>query len=281
MKRRNFIYMGGIGATSAVVSTIPLSAKAALRSLNTLVNPNIPNPVIVVSLIGEVTAWISKELGVPVISSIDELGNWTIAINGGSPIPLEFTLAEVVVSTTRSWINDSASYGAYGDINGLLSAGNSAYFQTAGGSSFSGGPGSSHWNDAMTVATAAINSGLAFNEFYATLDAARLGQIFDSTSVLKNIFEKNPLNSLVNDWAGDFKGVVVLDKLGKVLGITQAITSTGALWTDLTDGDGQVSWVNVADVAISVGSLFVKSNLVGAALSMGWLLIKGEFEEVN
>ncbi|PRZ21579.1 hypothetical protein [Flavobacterium granuli] len=31
--------------------------------------------------------------------------------------------------------------------------------------------------------------------------------------------------------------------------------------------------------AISVGSFYIKSNVVGLAVSMGWLLIKGQLEE--
>ena len=37
--------------------------------------------------------------------------------------------------------------------------------------------------------------------------------------------------------------------------------------------------VNIADAAINIGSLFIKSNVVGFAVSAGWLIIKGDFGE--
>ena len=78
---------------------------------------------------------------------------------------------------------------------------------------------------------------------------------------------------------GRLEGVAILSAAGRVLGVTQAGGSLMTLGQDILDGDG-VSMVNVVDAGINCGSLFIKSNMVGAAVSLGWLLIKGEFEEL-
>ena len=49
--------------------------------------------------------------------------------------------------------------------------------------------------------------------------------------------------------------------------ITQAGVSLGNLYTDLTDGDGQVSTSSILDAGISLGSLFIRSNAIGFAVS--------------
>ena len=127
----------------------------------------------------------------------------------------------------------------------------------------------------------AINHDLAWNNFYGVLDAARLGNLnYSAAAVVKEIFESNLAQSMINDLQGSFqfKGIALLSTAGRILGITQAGVNLNTLITDLTDGDGQVSMVNVLDAGISVGSLFIKSNAVGFAVSAGWLLVKGEFE---
>lgn len=76
----------------------------------------------------------------------------------------------------------------------------------------------------------------------------------------------------------NMRGVGIVNAAGKLLGISSAYFAADALLTDLNDGDGQASALHWADAGISIGSLFIKSNLVGFAVSGGWLLIKGEFE---
>lgn len=134
---------------------------------------------------------------------------------------------------------------------------------------------------AYEIAAMSIQNGLAFNSFYNTLDAARLGQLpLKAEKIVQNLFESNPVSSLVDDLKalspGSFKGIVIMSAVGKVLGFTQVYDSLNTLGKDLTDGDGSVSTLNVVDAMVSVGSLFIKSNILGATVSMGWLLIKGE-----
>jgi len=175
--------------------------------------------------------------------------------------------------TYDDWQNDYGGYnGDYGMGGGYYDGGG------AGGGGASGGSGVDVSNG-LEVASLAIANGLAFDEFYTTLDAARTGDVaVDANSLIKNVIDNNPYGSFVDDIraATKFNGVAILSTAGKVLGVTQAIGSVGTLADDILDGNG-VSMVNVADAAINVGSLFIKSNIVGATVSFGWLLIKGEF----
>jgi hypothetical protein len=158
----------------------------------------------------------------------------------------------------------------------------SNYFGGYGGGSAGGGSSSpSNLEIANTIVSNALATGLAFNEVYTTMSNAIFSDILVNTNTLiKDIFDTNPIGTLLDDLKapGAFKGIALLSNAGKVLGVTGAFSSIYNLGVDMTDGDGQVSMVNVADAAISVGSLFVKSNVVGLGVSMGWLLIKGDFE---
>ncbi|MFB5945716.1 hypothetical protein [Albibacterium profundi] len=139
------------------------------------------------------------------------------------------------------------------------------------------GPGLSN---GIEVASLAIANGLAFSTAYTTLEAWRLGGVPTNTNdFLKNALESNPVRGLIDDLqsASKFNGIAILSTAGRVLGATQAVESLTNLGVDILDGGG-VSMMNVADAAISVGSLFIKSNLIGVTVSFGWLLIKGEFE---
>lgn len=81
---------------------------------------------------GSVTKYLSDLLGVPVTSSVDTLGNWTISINGYPPIPLTFSLDEVQITATGkvvSTINNGELYGGptwgSGDVQTLFATNSS------------------------------------------------------------------------------------------------------------------------------------------------------------
>ena len=68
----------------------------------------------------------------------------------------------------------------------------------------------------LEVANLAISNGLAWNNFYGVLDAARLGNLnYSVAAVVKEIFETNPGQALLNDLnaVGQFKGIAVLSAM--------------------------------------------------------------------
>jgi len=129
---------------------------------------------------------------------------------------------------------------------------------------------------------------LAISHVQSWNDFAIVGQrAFDGTirtdlrSVVQEIFETKPVQSLFSSLQGEgvFKGLAVVDKVGKVLGIASAAESLYKVGKDLA-ADGDIdNWLDVTDATVSVGSLFLKSNIVGFAVSGGWMLIKGEIED--
>lgn len=153
---------------------------------------------------------------------------------------------------------------------------------TNGENNEGGGGGSSpltwDYSNSKDAASLAISNVHAQNDFAIVGQKAFDGIIkTDMHSVIQEVFEKKPVQSLFSSLQGEgvFKGLAVVDKVGKVLGIASAAESLIKVGVDLYD-DGDV---NVADAAVSVGSLFLKSNIVGFAVSGGWMLIKGEFED--
>ena len=189
-----------------------------------------------------------------------------VMIGARTRMPSEVWGSVVVGGTGSYWLNMTGGCGGVED---------------GGGDSSSGSSTPSNYEIASNIASNAISTGLAFNEFYANMSTA----IFSSTPVtandlLKNIFDNNPAGSFMDDLRAvqQFKGIAILSLTGKLLGYSQAYDSLGTLKDDILDGGG-VSAVNVADAAISVGSLFIKSNVVGLAVSGGWLLIKGQLDD--
>ena len=137
-----------------------------------------------------------------------------------------------------------------------------------------------HLTEAQDAASLAVSHGLAWKEFYSTLGGLSTNTRVDAKTILNAVFDSNPFKTIVNDLSPqNLRGVGIINAAGKVLGITSAFNSGLALIADLTDGDDHVSPVVVADAVISIGALAIKSNIVGFAISGGWLLIKGEFEE--
>ena len=189
-----------------------------------------------------------------------------VMIGARTRMPSEVWGSVVVGGTGSYWLNMTGGCGGVED---------------GGGDSSSGSSSPSNYEIASNIASNAIATGLAFNEFYTNMSSA----IFSNTPVtandfVKSIFDNNPSGSFIDDIkaAGEFKGIAILSSTGKFLGVTQAVGSLYTLAVDIGDGGG-VSAVNVTDAAISVGSFYIKSNVVGLAVSMGWLLIKGQLDE--
>ena len=189
-----------------------------------------------------------------------------VTIGASTRMPSEVWGSVVVGGTGSYWLNMTGGCGGVED---------------GGGDSSSGSSSPSNYEIASNIASNAIATGLAFNEFYTNMSSA----IFSNTPVtandfVKSIFDNNPSGSFIDDIkaAGEFKGIAILSSTGKFLGVTQAVGSLYTLAVDIGDGGG-VSAVNVTDAAISVGSFYIKSNVVGLAVSMGWLLIKGQLDE--
>ncbi|RQO73766.1 hypothetical protein DBR40_13230 [Pedobacter sp. KBW01] len=199
------------------------------------------------------------------------LGQWVgslpeITITSSSSDPYSWNWSNYLNGYTGSFSYSSSGY------SGTISPG-------GGGGS---GSGTAPTLSVVDIAAMAIQNGLAFNSFYNTLDAARLGQLpLEAKDIVHNLLQSNPGSALIDDIkaAGSLNGVAVLSAAGKVLGFTQAGVSLYNLYQDIADDDGTVSMVNVADAVISVGSLFIKSNILGATVSMGWLIIKGAIDE--
>lgn len=136
---------------------------------------------------------------------------------------------------------------------------------------------------AQTIASNAITTGLAFKELYVDVGKAILdSKPINTNTLVKNIFDSNPFSTIVKDLSapGAFKGIALINNVGKVFGVTGAISSFSTLVADY-QADGKVDMVNVVDLGINVGSLAIKSNIVGLGISAGWLLIKGELESSN
>ena len=222
-------------------------------------------------------------------TAIDSLGEVVITPNGSTGVPY-----------------------FYGGTNG----GNGSYWQNAGytppyggtgGDGSGGGDGSSSngwmgnpnppsngsgplghiYADAAEAASFAISHSLAWNEFYTTIQNVGPNTVVNTNTLLQNIIEFAPIESAKADWANvqQWKGIAIMNTAGRILGVTSAIGSTYKLVDDIFfdelpgNQEGSVSALNVADAAISVGSLLVKSNAVGFVIAGGWMLIKGEFED--
>ena len=215
-------------------------------------------------------------------------------------------LNEVVISNHSSGGYGYSSSGGFSN-NGYL---NDPYFMNSqfwagsgyGSSGYGGGGGGggyyvsptyvagsgsstpSNFEIATNIASNALATGLTFNQVYTTMGDA----IFSNTpttvntnTLIKSVFDSSALSSSFQQelaLARKLDGIAILSATGKVLGITGAGLSLVNLYNDYQD-DGSVSMTNVADAAINVGSLFIKSNVVGLSVLMGWLLIKGDFGE--
>lgn len=173
---------------------------------------------------------------------------------------------------TYSFLDPQSPFGNSGNSGG----------GTDGGTVTGGGTGSSsNFNIALNIVSNALSTGLAFNQVYTTLGDAIFSNTPVSTNMLiKDILDRTPVNTFIEEFqlAKKLDGIAIIGVTGKLLGVTGAALSLNTLYNDIFDGNGRVEIENVADAAISVGSLFIKSNVVGLAVSAGWLIIQGDFE---
>ena len=213
----------------------------------------------------------------------DSNGNYYYREQGSQDWTAYGYLNEVTITPTSNYTNpytigSSNGYNPYssGNSNGSASGGGSG--NDPSGTPNGGGLGS-HLANAQDAMSLAIGHALAWKEGYAFANSAFQGEVTANT-LLASILDKTPLQSLVDDVSlQNFKGIAIVNAAGRVLGVTSAATSMYNLYWELTDNKPGVSNLVIADAVISVGSLVVKSNVVGFAISAGWLLIKGNFEE--
>jgi len=220
---------------------------------------------------------LSNSLGIPINTISDEdlqnLWQTTILLN---EIPIQNNYHNPVISV---WDSNEGPFNLIFydfDTNSSAPGGNA-------------GPGNSStpptpFQMAVSIASNALGTGLAFNEYYTKIGDAIFSDIpvvVNSNTLIKSVFDASALTSTLKnelELASKLDGLAIISITGKVLGITGAAMSIKNLYDDYQD-DGNVSMENVVDVGISVGSLFIKSNVVGIAVSGGWMLIKGDFGE--
>ncbi|GLU55564.1 hypothetical protein [Dyadobacter frigoris] len=198
-------------------------------------------------------------------------------------------LNEVTIRSGNSYNAGNTSNGYYNPQNGSTAGGGYSEGSSSASLSSNGylnnspnGYNSSNGNvngltpflDLQDQVSFAISHGLAWKETYSVANLAFAGRL-NTATVLNNIVTLDVLGDLNLE---NLKGVGIVNAAGKVLGISSAAFAVGTLVADLNDGDRSASALHWADAGISVGSLFLKSNLVGFAVSGSWLLIKGEFE---
>jgi|GEM_PF-6303655 len=131
------------------------------------------------------------------------------------------------------------------------------------------------------VAEAAANGAIGFESFYTTLDTWRTStQPTNIGELVDDVIDKNPLASMWDDLkgVGKFKGVAILNTAGHILGVVGVAEGLMNI-KDKYDAGIDPSLTDWLDLGVSVGSMFIKSNAVGMAVSFGWMVIKGNFED--
>lgn len=208
-------------------------------------------------------------------------GNYAGYGTEDNPIPLD----EVEID---------GGYGGYGN-NGGGNTGGGAWWPpynpgTGGGSGghdpIGGGSGSPGGYSAPTeptgwqVAQAAASGAIGFHDFYTTLDTWRTGsQPTNIGEVVSNIVDRNLVNSMWDDLKGasKFKGVAILNTAGHILGVVGVAQGLGKIATKYAKNQSP-SAADWLDLGVSVGSMFIRSNAVGMAVSFGWMIVKGDFD---
>lgn len=103
--------------TASILSLTILASRDVLANIETG-NKSILigrlNNLVTHSYRGSVTQWLSELFGVPVTSSIDAFGNWSISVNGGANVPLTFSLNEVQITATGRVISTISADEIYG-----------------------------------------------------------------------------------------------------------------------------------------------------------------------
>ncbi len=130
--------------------------------------------------------------------------------------------------------------------------------------------------DPLEISAMALASGLMYPELIDIADAARQGTLNTTwNGVVNATVDRNLIGSVAEDLQniGNLKGVGILNLAGKVIGIAGAIQSVSSAYTQYQTIDTIClrSWI---DMSISIGSVFIKSNVVGFGVSAGWLILK-------
>jgi hypothetical protein len=186
-------------------------------------------------------------------------------------------LGAPIVVNGHSWHNDPY------DVRNGNSGGAWDITQTGGGGGGGGGGNGDGlpYQDQRDMVSLAIDHANSWVDFSIVGQRAFDGNLkTDLRSVINEIVERPNFKELFSSLQGEgvFKGLAVLDKVGKVLGVVGALESGLNLYNDIKDGHLD-NPVLLADAAVNFGSLFLRSNIVGFAVSGGWMLIKGELDK--
>lgn len=108
-------------------------------------------------------------------------------------------------------------------------------------------------------------------------------------TAIANLFDVDPLNAALRDLdtllkqnPAYLKGIAAISLAGKIVGVTSTMNGFLTLANDYSSGkdifnDPQAR-LHLIDACVGLSSLFIKSNIVGFAVSTGWLLIKANME---
>jgi hypothetical protein len=124
----------------------------------------------------------------------------------------------------------TGGYGGGGSSSNGDSSSNGGGSYSSNGSSFS-----SLYSSAADALSLAISHGLAWNEFYSTLNNVGPNTRITASTLLENLLEMAPIHSMQVDWANaqQWKGVAILNTAGRVLGVTTAASSVITLGADI------------------------------------------------
>lgn len=193
------------------------------------------------------------------------------------------TLDTVTVSASYKYNGQIYSYtnpfNLYYDWTNL--GGSGGYNNNSGGG---GGEGNGNLSTTVSVLGLSTQNGLAWQEFYVNANKLANGNLNTNiTSIMKDVFHnstslKSDVLSLIS--TEGYQGIKIVDSAGKILGIAGVVDSSVNLYNDIMNG-GDFSWMNLADFGVNIGSLAIKSNIVGFSISAGWLVVKSYFDSEN
>ena len=180
---------------------------------------------------------------------------------------------------------------------GILYSGGSGYYSGSAymsSSSYSGGSnnsygtsgsgGNGNLSTSISVLGLSFQNGLAWQEFYVNANKLANGSLNTNiSSIMQGVFQnatslKSDVLSLLS--SEGYQGIKIIDSAGKILGVAGVVDSSVNLYRDIMDG-GNFSWMNLADFGVNVGSVAIKSNIVGFTISAGWLVIKSYYDSAN
>ncbi len=208
---------------------------------------------------GDVTNYLSDLFGVPVTSSVDAFGNWTISINGGTPIPLTFSLAEVQITATGKVIDSLNANEIYGN-SGWAPSGLQNLFTSSGGNSGNIATAPYLSLSSLNSIRSFIASGpdgpslLDVYGMFVTASGMAVAQATVSANILKL---ENALQFTKVNWA--FAG---LDVFGNIVEIATTEQSAAEIWED------------TAQIALAIALCFPLS----APLAIGGTILLASWE---